>query len=734
MVESCFAEDPVLHKNSPLQEYLNNLSFDDDGLVEDYFNKKQQRFELESSNCYAETFSVLTRRHWTRLRSFVSSVFPMSQSAVRDLCKRYYYEFGEEVVGSKIILDEDLDFLCLQTPQIFVDIVRKDRKLSGNNEQPEKDEQEVKEEKIKDSKNNYLNFSLIVLFLSLVLTSIYSVYFHIAVFALVLMFVIFTVRLKLTKEIWKRRLLGNLSIIKDLLNFSYKFLSTSRQSIKMAQELEVVSLGYSLVNGVTPAARLEQSSKNRDKPKSCVRLRSLVLKSTINCILCCREATLKVLKFVPNSNEPKGTNRFDVSLETLESLHPCLAASNDLEMFKHSDGYSLATLKVVIRLLRKQVSELVTQIFIALSASTWDFSNNGLLVTLSEVLKVPVQEFLKSCKVLRSCYEMHKYVTSVKPSGPRHPSSTGTSKELMIHLKSLQAHMRNALLMSIEMEERLSKADSGRDDGYATGLMDNIDHHIAVSADCLDKCKSSVCKPVEVAESEEDSLPQKPISASEYKPVNVEEVVREKDPVEFCEDQVFEAVVNKDEESLVSSRFDDEDEENLKVKREKSKHLLKELHSVLASKTSVEQREERKLKLFPNYKPKTLPVKNISSIKSIFSFCDQNKDESSFVADAVDDQIKLNPTCNGRKRISTYSKRPPSRSHRLKCVENINSELFTTEQVDSDASNVNGGTKVEGGTRDVKFSSGYGFSQALAAQAAAIARQQQTKTETFGDD
>jgi len=727
MVESSFAEDPVLHQNSPLQEYLNNMEFNDDGLVEEYFSKKQKKFELKSSTCYYDTFYVLMKKYWQQVRSFVSNVFPMSQNVVRDLCKQYYYEFGEEVVSSKIILDEDLDFLCLQTPQIFVDIVRKDRKLSGDNQH---EQAKVKKEEKIEIKNNYFTFSSVILFIAVVATSLFSVYLHMVVFAFVLMFVIFTVRLKLTKEIWKRRLLGNLSIIKDLLNFSYKFLSTSRQSIKMAQELEVVSLGYSLVNGVTPAARLEQSSKNRDKPKSCVRLRSLVLKSTINCILCCREATLKVLKFVPSTSEHKvSSNRFDVSLESLESLHPCLAATNDLEMLQHSDGYSLATLKVMNRLFRKQVSELITQIFIALSASTWDFSNTGLLVTLSEVLKVPVQEFLKSCKVLRSCYEMHKYVTSVKPASPRHQSSTENSKvskEFMIHLKSLQVHMRNALLMSIEMEERLNKVDSDQDQDYATGLMDNIDHHISVSHDCLEKCKNGVGKKVDNVEQVGDVLPQKKVSASEYQ--SVEEVVQEKDPVDFTEDQVFEAVVDKDENLLVSRDIDADDEVNLKLQREKSKHLLKELNSVLASKTSDEQREERKAKLFPNYKPKTLPLEKNNSIKNIFSFCDKIKDDQNAVNDVVIDQIKVNPLPNSRKKVTTYSKRPPSRSHRLKSIENSVIELDENKQNDNTTSDEAESTK------KVNYSRGYGFSQALAAQAAAIARKQQTKTEIIGDD
>ena len=61
--------------------------------------------------------------------SLVSSLFQ---------CQNYYYQFGEEIVSSKIILDDDLDFLCLQTPQIFVDIVRKDK---NPNKEPQQQQQ-----------------------------------------------------------------------------------------------------------------------------------------------------------------------------------------------------------------------------------------------------------------------------------------------------------------------------------------------------------------------------------------------------------------------------------------------------------------------------------------------------------------------------------------------------------------------------------------------------------------
>jgi len=697
-------DNPVIPKGSPLQEYLNSLCLNDEGYITNYYLKKPENYEFRSTLITTTIKSFLLCK-WKWFRNQISSIFPITQSVLSEMSHDYYFKYGQEIVGSKIILDEDLDFLCLQTPQIFVDIVRKEKM-----EKPNK-----KEEPISSS---ILRWSTIfAVLLSLLYFNLFSlilpIYVQAVLFILFFIYIIFNARLKIAKEIWKKKLESNFSVIKNFLHLSFKYISVSRRSIRLIQELEVVNLGYRLVNGSIPAARLEQSEINRTQKRRCERLRSLLLKTTTQTYLACRQATLHFVPYLPEGVNCNKSHRA-ISQEVLENLHPCLTATDMLEMFVASDGFSLVSLKSLNNLLKKQISELVTHVFISLSTFTWDFSKKGLLLNIISILSEPLQVMTSSIQSLQCCLDMYKYITEVKTEASSKSFSDKKKQNkttaFLLHLQSLQAHLRNATLMALEMHERLKeKAAADDDDNYATGILENIEHHIEVASDCLQQCSSELkydskkevkCKNLEKIQSQ--LVVDKVDDAIKFE---------EEEEVDYVEDQVFEAIVDRTDAEENNNNFEDEDDFR---DYSKSQEIIKELQSVLAVKTSVKEREERKCKLFPSYKSRVSKDTCDDLKTSIFTY-ESQKEDLKYLSNSFSRPVVRHRKPSRRSRHERLKSNPMSPFDNMPSSVELHKNDEKEEQITS-------------------CGLGIGFSQSLAAAAAEMAKNRSVQTENFVSD
>nr|XP_002126508.1 vezatin [Ciona intestinalis] len=735
-------EEDVVLEGTPLYEYLQDLD-----LIEPHHQNERRNSSIKPAKqgfWYGTSFPEYFRLQMEELRRKCSHIFPLSEDVLVDMSRHFHSRYGSEILQSKVILEDDLDYLCIQTPQQFLNAIN-----SNEIKKPTKHAS-------KSGHNSFRYSAMVVLVVACFISFFFSTLptFPQSCLAIIALGVIcFNVRLEIIIEMWKRKHEGNLHALNRFLCISAQLHSQIKRSIRLIQEVEVVSRGYKLVNGTTPISRIELM--NRGSARMFMKLRYNVMRSIVKCTLVCRTATNQLLEY--SLQDSCDLEEYFICKVPLSKLGVCfMENSTPSEMFNATDGYSLSALKCLNELLCKQRSEMLTRLSLTLSGTTWDFTSHGFLSRFTSILDQPNTVTADSLQSLQCSYDMHKYVTNTKnipqqSQGEGQPCKTSV---LRINLHSLQVHMRAAMHAAMQLEESLPL------DNTQVQLPDNfinIGRHLESGLDCWAQFNKEISGFEEnESEKEETENIVQPVVTEDEELV----VVDNTDDEVTMEDQIFEAIAD-DSSDEDYDRGDMFDSRPTKIV-EDTATVMRELRSVLAVKTSEKEREMWKMKLFPGYKGKKVEDQLKNEELSIEE--KSNNPEENCEVDIVDtsdqsvscdlnninnsklkgDDLEVDPqasdTLNGEirsqmlsfpKRSAPKGRRPPTN----KRAHNTRNGVVTMPTIESQSTS----TDSDDNQTDPDWTSGLGigFPGAIALQAAAMARSKQIgcgQITTYGSD
>ncbi|CAK8689009.1 unnamed protein product [Clavelina lepadiformis] len=740
-------EEDITLEGSPLHAYLSDLDVVNVNEVKGSLSRikttyYEDYYRYLNGFWFGTSLKAYINWQWRSFRMQWANMFPVSQDVLVKMSRYFYTEYGKEILESKIMLEDDLDYLCLQTPQQFLI-----SKRSLLNKDPDG----------KSTRYSTLIVALLAFFLAALFDPIVPTFIQI-LFALITCFLtFFNIRLEIIVLVWKRRHEANLEALRKFLKASEKLNSMIRRSIRLVQEMEVVSRGYKLVNGKIPITRLELGTMQNCR--AFMKLRLAVLRSAVKCTIVCREATLMLQKYKLDENDIDGLDMYHICNIPLEELGPCFTMDvSSAELLTISDGCCLAVLKSLNDLLRKQRSEMLTRLSLTLSGTTWDFTPNGFLSAFPHLLLEPYKVTMDCLTTLQHSFDMHKNLSNLRNTNDKvsKQNSNGfQSSALFVNMHSLQVHMRAAMLVSIELEEKVlpHKLDIS-----GTEQFHDLKRHFDASLECWDDC----LKQIKTVGSEKPSVALKDKhvllqdTASKPTMINPDEDI-------LVEDQVFEGTADrKDDSKMLDFGTDEPFEKNL----EKSSTVIEELQSVLAVKTSEKQREMWKRQLFPHYRLKQSYREDGSkAVKDVLSLTEDNQKISFHKTDNRSQNFSSSNASKKKYRtlsfpkkaslpgrppsLKKYKQKPGSLTYQPDQTNNVHStvqsECLSNAEISLGSSTPQADSmdQVEREPKNMDWTNGLGlgFSNDMAMQAVLLAKQRtvggkgncETAT-TFGDD
>ncbi|XP_033883288.2 vezatin-like [Acipenser ruthenus] len=406
--------------------------------------------------------------------------------------------------------------------------------------------------------------------------------------------------------------------LEELTANSRAFTSLVRKALRLVQETEVISRGFTLVSAACPF-----NKAGRHRSQQLIGLRKAVYKALRAAFRDSRLATCHMLKSYPLNSEIDNVTNY-VSAVPLKELGLGLSEEqlSDEQAQELTDDYSLPALKVLFQLWVGQSSEFFRRLALLLSPvhmpTDSGLSPEHLMHQVVTEVTGPLHRTLTTClEELRRSYEFHRYFeTQHQPQGGGDRSNRARQKcrelnSLYTAVRSLQLHLKALLNEVIILEDDLEKLMvSGeppemtctvyRELGQKLKL---IQPHMQASSSCWEEAVSQVDKMIRRAtdckgkpETPDESFT--PVLTPTSRPVTL---IEDRDPVP--EEQELEAYVD-DSESDGEGRgvgFDylsPEERARQKKEGEESKRVLLELKSVLGLRASEMERQKWKQLLF----------------------------------------------------------------------------------------------------------------------------------------
>uniref|UniRef100_A0A8C7KI01 Vezatin n=1 Tax=Oncorhynchus kisutch TaxID=8019 RepID=A0A8C7KI01_ONCKI len=384
--------------------------------------------------------------------------------------------------------------------------------------------------------------------------------------------------------------------------------SLARKSLRLLQETEVISRGFTLVSAAGSFSRAGLGPRGQQL----IGLRKAVYRALRSAFRASRRATL--LTYPLNSEIDNVTNY--VSAVPLKELGMGLGTEHltDEEAQELTDDYSLPALKVLFQLWVGQSSECFRRLALLLSPrrleeprEDWVKGGTPPLPIHRSVATVtqPLHGALAGCLGdMQRSYEFHRYFEKQRQTqgSDRVGRAQQKCRELnTLHtsVRSLQLHLRALLNEMIILEDDLEKLMVTKEavevtvEGYQD-LQERLGHlqpHMQASAGCWEDTVGQVERMLR-----RQCLPPVPCT-----PAPTYTLILDRDPVP--EEQELEAYVSdsEDENGWAGSVVDmlsPEERERHRREREESRRVLSELKAVLGQRASEGERRKWKQLLF----------------------------------------------------------------------------------------------------------------------------------------
>uniref|UniRef100_A0A8C7KCB3 Vezatin n=1 Tax=Oncorhynchus kisutch TaxID=8019 RepID=A0A8C7KCB3_ONCKI len=377
--------------------------------------------------------------------------------------------------------------------------------------------------------------------------------------------------------------------------------SLARKSLRLLQETEVISRGFTLVSAAGSFSRAGLGPRGQQL----IGLRKAVYRALRSAFRASRRATL--LTYPLNSEIDNVTNY--VSAVPLKELGMGLGTEHltDEEAQELTDDYSLPALKVLFQLWVGQSSECFRRLALLLSPRRLEEPREDW----------PLHGALAGCLGdMQRSYEFHRYFEKQRQTqgSDRVGRAQQKCRELnTLHtsVRSLQLHLRALLNEMIILEDDLEKLMVTKEavevtvEGYQD-LQERLGHlqpHMQASAGCWEDTVGQVERMLRRAntcpgtpDGPKQCLPPVPCT-----PAPTYTLILDRDPVP--EEQELEAYVSdsEDENGWAGSVVDmlsPEERERHRREREESRRVLSELKAVLGQRASEGERRKWKQLLF----------------------------------------------------------------------------------------------------------------------------------------
>ncbi|XP_051062334.1 vezatin isoform X2 [Phodopus roborovskii] len=421
-----------------------------------------------------------------------------------------------------------------------------------------------------------------------------------------------TAKLQMTLKKYRVRL-------EDMAANSRAFTNLVRKSLRLIQETEVISRGFTLVS-----AACSFNKAGQHPSQHLLGLRKAVYRTARANFQAARLATLYMLKNYPLNSESDNVTNY-ICVVPFKELGLGLGEEQISEEEAHNltDGFSLPALKVLFQLWVAQSSEFFRRLALLLSTAN---SPSGPLLTeallphriLSDVTQGLPHAHSACLEELKRSYEFFRYFETQHQSVPQRLSRTQQkSRELNnVHtaVRSLQLHLKALLNEVIILEDELEKLVCTKETqellSEAYPILEQklrlIEPHVQASNSCWEEAISQVDKLLR----RNTDKKGKPEVVCENPHCTAAPLMRptlhieDRDPIP--EEQELEAYVDdidiesefRKEDLYHLSR---EDKERQKREQEESRRVLQELKSVLGLKASEAERQKWKQLLFSEH-------------------------------------------------------------------------------------------------------------------------------------
>uniref|UniRef100_A0A6J0VES0 Vezatin n=1 Tax=Pogona vitticeps TaxID=103695 RepID=A0A6J0VES0_9SAUR len=605
-------DDEVVFENSPLYQYLQDLGHTDFEICSPLLQKPEECTSQEGQKDMG-TSGVQKKDVLSNLAERFKSWLPFLPHKKKDeMLHQLDVGFRSEaictILQQEVLLQEDVELIELLDPSI---LSAGQLKQHGHEHLP----------KLRTlAAPNIWDISLMLAFVSILVMfpSVWNGYLGMLWGTGLLFYLIFRVLNTLRTAKLQMSLKRCHLQLEDMVANCRSFTNLVRKALRLIQETEVISRGFTLVSAACPFNKAGQHPCQH-----LIGLRKAVYRSARANFRASRLATLYMLKHYPLNAESDNVTNY-ICVVPFKELGLGLSEEQVSEEEAHNftDGFSLPALKVLFQLWVGQSSEFFRRLVLLLSPS------NASLKTAITPDHLPLSVFSDvtqglphvhaACLIeLKRSYEFYRYFethhqSSLERSVKTHQKS-GEVNHLHTAVRSLQLHLKALLNEVIILEDELEKLVSSKENQELSTeayqvvekKLKIIQPHMQASNSCWEEAVSQVEKMVRRSLDKKD----KPEPSSENKQCTIPLLqptvhIEDKDPIP--EEQELEAYVDDKDVDSECKRddfyyFSLEDRERQKHEREESKRVLQELKSVLGFKASEAERQKWKQLLFSDH-------------------------------------------------------------------------------------------------------------------------------------
>ncbi|XP_057710794.1 vezatin [Corythoichthys intestinalis] len=416
------------------------------------------------------------------------------------------------------------------------------------------------------------------------------------------------------------------SQLRALVHDSKTLTGMSRKALRLVQETEVISRGFTLVSAAANFSRAGPGGAAA-RGQQLTGLRKALYRALRSAFRASRRATCHMLKEYPFTSEVDNVTNY-VSAVPLKELGLGLGIEHlgDEQAQELTDDYSLPALKVLFQLWLGQSSECFRRLALLMSPRRLEEERKGdqdsplpaLHRSIAAVTE-PLQQALAAClEEVRRSYDFHRHFETRAGSRGRDAGARVREKcrelnALHASVRSLQLHLKALLSEMIILEDDLEKLMVSKEpreltaEGYRdlSDRLQQLQPHMRASAGCWDDTVGQVERMLKRADdrpgdAEGGDLRGTPTSEMPHPPPSYP-LILDRDPVpEELELEGYVSDSDSDGEGKESpcDTQTPEERERQRREREESRRVLFELKSVLGFRASEGERMKRKQMLF----------------------------------------------------------------------------------------------------------------------------------------
>lgn len=624
-------DEEVVFENSPLYQYLQDLGHTDFEICSSLSPKTETCLTTEGPQTpptrVLQKQGILLKLTETIKSWTLSSRYSKKDDLFHKLDTGFRLDALHAILQQEVLLQEDVELIELLDPSI----------LSAGHPQQENGHLptlcSLATPNIWDVSMLFAFISLLIMLPTWWIVSSWLVWGIILFLYLIIRVLKFwrTAKLQMTLKKYRVRL-------EDMAANSRAFTNLVRKSLRLIQETEVISRGFTLLlDRVSAACSFNKAAQHPSQ--HLIGLRKAVYRTVRANFQAARLATLYMLKNYPLNSESDNVTNY-ICVVPFKELGLGLSEDqiSEEEARNLTDGFSLPALKVLFQLWVAQSSEFFRRLALLLSTAN---SPSGPLLTaallphriLSDVTQGLPHAHAACLDELKRSYEFFRYFETQHQSVPqRLPKTQPKSRELNnVHtaVRSLQLHLKALLNEVIILEDELEKLVCTKEtqellsEAYPAleQRLKLIEPHVQASNSCWEEAISQVDRLLRRNTDQKG----KPGVACENPHCTAAPLLRptlhieDRDPIP--EEQELEAYVDGiDIESEFRKdslyHLSQEDRERQKREQEESKRVLQELKSVLGFKASEAERQKWKQLLFSDHAV-LKPLSRVEPVESV---------------------------------------------------------------------------------------------------------------------